>query len=157
MLLATRIFTTVEVLTFSAGCIGVGCGGITYVDVTSFPISCTVDALSSLLSDLNALHENFAMSKEDVNRCLPVRKWGEKVLQPEAGVEVEMTFPNVSQQAFDLLLTYWSSQVRGSLSKFTDRNLVSRPSIYQSFSTSHRVFSLILHQRIDEVEASQTT
>lgn len=41
--------------------------------------------------------------------------------------------------------------------------IISRPSIYQSFSTSHRFFSLItltvqiLHQRVDEVEASQTT
>jgi len=41
--------------------------------------------------------------------------------------------------------------------------IISRPSIHQSFSTSHRFFSLItltvqiLHQRVDEVEASQTT
>ena len=75
--------------------------------VTSFHLSCIADSFSSLLSDLNALHENFAMNLEDVNCYLPIRKWGAKVLQPQAGVEVEMTLPEVSQPEFDLILTYW--------------------------------------------------
>ncbi len=53
--------------------------------------------------------ENNAMSYQDVNVMHPVmpRKWRANVLQPEAGVEVEMNLPKVSQDEFDLILMYW--------------------------------------------------
>ena len=75
--------------------------------MASFHVSCIGDAFSSLLSDLNALHENFAMNLEDVNRCLPVRKWGAKVQVlwfTQTAAEVGKLLPGSNERK-----NWWSS------------------------------------------------
>ena len=60
-------------------------------------------------SSATILGENHGMSyqHDDVIHPVMFRKWRVNVLQPEAGVEVEMKLPKVSQDEFDLILMYW--------------------------------------------------
>ena len=61
---------------------------------------------------VQCLHENYAMFLQDSDVAtasgVERRKWGRGVLQLQAGVEVDLPLPAISQDELELILTYWT-------------------------------------------------